>query len=386
MARPKDNDRPAYMWPDGDRGGWVVVNPTNGKKRRFTAAQEAQARETARLLNDYLEKQRQRDLLNAGKPRLNEVIDRWIREQLDLQPWDTSTRQTALLRLARIKRELGKDDALIQDIGVVELGRWLGKAAPKADPFNKWRQILVLVWGFAVVEGLANANEAEKVPRRSTSRKIVSNRKRRQPLDGAGYKNIYAQGDALLQLAMDISLVTTMSRNEVCGLRHDDYRDGYVYVIRDKTAADSERAFIRIRITPQLEEFQERARKLDNIACPFLLHRRPNRMQRRWTKNKPHWAYVNPDYLTRLFNEACAKVERFREMEPGQRPTYHEVRGLAARLAKAKGRDISKIRDLMAHADEKTTQIYLQGGRRALTDDVFVKCEAPFTVRELLEE
>lgn len=384
MARPKNNDRPPYMWPDGDRGGWVVANPTNGKKKRFPASKESEARETALLLNAYLEKRRQRELLDAGKPTLEGVIGRWIAEQLPLQPWGKASRATVLMRLARIKRELGADGALIEDISVVELGRWLGRTAAKADPYNKWRQLLVLVWGFAVVEGLAKANEAEKVPRRSTSRKIEGNRKRRKPLDAEAFRDIHAAADPLLQLAMEISLVTTMARNEVCNLRHDDFRDGWVYIIRDKVAADSEMAFVRIRLTPQLEEFRERARRLDNIACPFLIHRRPDRMQRRWTAGKEHWAQLTPDYLTRAFNAARDRVPRFAALPANQRPTYHEVRGLSSRLLKARGMSKTAISSLMTHADEKTTRIYLEGGRGALTDESFVKVDAPFTVKELL--
>lgn len=372
------------MWPDKARGGWVVSNPLNGKRKRFTAAQEAQARETARLLNEYLEKARQRALLDAGKPRLTDLVGRWIREQLHLQPWDVSTRETALMRLERIKRELGADGALLEDLTVVELGRWLARTAARADPFNKWRHVLVLLWSFAVAEGLVRFNEAEKVPRRSISRKIESNRKRRQPLDAAAFRDIHAQADPLLQLAMEISLVTTLARNELCQLRHDDFRDGWLYVVRDKTAADSDRAFIRIRITPELEAFQARARRLDDIASPYLLHRRPDRMQRRWLAGKAHWSQVTPDYLTRLFADARDRVPRFAALPERERPSLHEVRGLASRLAKARGLATDRIRALMAHADEKTTRIYLEGGRAALTEENFVKVDAPFTLAELL--
>lgn len=386
MARPKNNDRPAYMWPDGDRGGWVVVNPLNGKKRRFTADQEALARETAAVLNQYVEKERQRALLNAGKPSLDEVVQRWIREQMPLQPWDDSTRETAQMRLARIRRELGAGGALIEDITCVEMARWLSKTAPKADPFNKWRQMLVLLWSFAVVEGMARSNEAEKVPRRSTSRKIEGNRKTRKPLDVEGFRAIHAHAEPLLQLAMEMSLVTTLARNELCLLRHEHFRDGWVYVIRDKVAAESEVAFVRIRLTPQLEAFQERARRLDNIACPFLLHRRPDRMQRRWIEGKDHWAQLTPDWLTRAFAAARDLVPRYAALAERERPTFHEVRGLSSRLLRARGLSVDSIRALMTHADEKTTQIYLEGGRGALREEHYIKVEAPFTIEQLLED
>jgi hypothetical protein len=37
------------------------------------------------------------------------------------------------------------------------------------------------------------------------------------------------------------------------------------------------------------------------LASPYLIHRRPARKQRRWTEGKPHWTFVNPAYLTKLF-------------------------------------------------------------------------------------
>ena len=445
MVRPKNNDLPTYMWPDGDRGGFVVVNPITGKKKRFTAAHEQQARDTAKLLNEYLEKRRQRQLLDAGRLKLNDVIDRVIKETVPLQPWDESTRTTALQRLARIKREQLRtdettDERCIEDINSVQIGKWLAKTAPRADPFNKWRNVLVLIWGFAVAEGIVPTNEAEKIQPRSLSRKIESNKKRRQPLDVQGFEDIHAKADALLKLAMETSLVTTLSRNEVCEIQHTHFRDGWLYVIRDKTSGDSDMAFIRIEITPELESIRARARKLGEtksddakaplvdqalrfasqgistaqiadrlgstskkigqllwwarkrrlastdiaLASPYLIHRRPARMQRRWTEGKPHWTYVEPAYLTHLFALARDKVPRFSALPERERPTFHEIRGLAARLAEAHGMSKKAIQLLMTHADKKTTEIYLDGGREALTDDHFIKVSAPFTVRELL--
>jgi hypothetical protein len=59
-----------------------------------------------------------------------------------------------------------------------------------------------------------------------------------------------------------------------------DYRDGYLFVIRDKVSGDSDMAFIKIRITPELEEIRRRALKPDDTASPFLIHRKPNRERR----------------------------------------------------------------------------------------------------------
>jgi hypothetical protein len=43
--------------------------------------------------------------------------------------------------------------------------------------------------------------------------------------------------------------------------------------LRDPRSGDSDMAFIKIRLTPELEEIRRRALKLDDTASPFLIHR-----------------------------------------------------------------------------------------------------------------
>lgn len=382
MGRPKKTDYPPYMSTDGDRGGFVVRNPINGKKKRYSADQEADARRTATLLAEFVEQRRRRVLLESGLPTLAVLIDRWTLERLPLMPWDTSTSETAQMRLRRIKKERG--DELVDAIDCVSIEKWIGAITARADPFNKWRQTWVLLFKFAVSQKIAKTNEAEKVERRSISKKIKSNQKTRQQLDAAGFTDIYAQAEPWLQIAMEGSLMTLQSRKEVCNFKHTDFRDGFLFVIRDKTAADSHMAFIKIKLTPELEALRARAVKLDSIASPFLVHRRPDRMQRRWLEGKDHWTYVEERYLTRAFKAARDKVERFKALPERQRPTFHEIRGLGSRLYLERGRSKREIQELMTHSSQQTTEIYLERGPAALTDADFHEVAAPFTLRELL--
>lgn len=117
-------------------------------------------------------------------------------------------------------------DRLISALTSLDNTEWLRHTAQRADPWNKWRQAWVLLCPFAVAEHLAKVNEAEKVERRSTSRKIEKNRKRRAQLDPDGFRAIHAEAPGWLQLAMDLSLVTLQSRKEVCAMRHEHFRDG----------------------------------------------------------------------------------------------------------------------------------------------------------------
>ncbi len=399
VGRPKVYDYPPFMTPDRGRGGFFVTNPITGKRKRYAAEQEDEARKTALLLAEWVEQVRRQQALDAGRPTIAKLVGLWIEERLPEMPWDVATRQVALWRLERIRRELGM--RLVEETDCLALEGWLRGTAVRADGFNKWRYILVLLWRFAVSRKLAAANEAEKIEQRSTSKKIAGNCKQRQPLDVPGYRATHAQAPPWLQLAMDLSLVSLQASKEVRGMRHADFRGGFIYVIRKKVAGTSEMAFIKIAVTAELEALQARARQLPEearrrprrrrgngeevpVASPFLVHRRPDRLQRRWMAGKPHWTYVSGHYLSQAFAAARDKVPRYAAMKEAERPTFHEIRGLGARLYLARGTDPKAIQALMTHSTPRTTKIYLEGGPEALTDDDYRIVSAPWSLEDLL--
>lgn len=135
----------------------------------------------------------------------------------------------------------------------------------------------------------------------------------------------------------------------------------------------------------QLLEFQRRSRSLDNTVSPFIVHRKPQHVRRQWIEGKPHWTYVNPDYLTKAFAAARDEVERFAKMPKPERPSYHEARGLGARIYEEMGMSKAAIQALMTHADKRTTEIYLDGGENALRDTNYQQVAAPLNLRDVLK-
>jgi len=382
----KKNDYPPYMYDDGDRGGFVVINPISNRKQRFAASEKASAEETALLLVKWVRGERHARLMDSGKPKIAGVVEGWKRDRLPFMPWDDSTRKAHLWKLERIKRELG--DRYIARTDCVFLTDWL-VFCKTADAWNKWRYDLILLWQYAVSKNLTASNEPEKILDRSTSKKLEINRKVRQPLDVEGFVAIYDKAPTFLQIAMDQSLITLQARTEICNIEHAHYRDGYLYTIREKTSGDSDMAFIRIEITEELDAIRRRSLMVDGVthlpsSRPFLVHRSPDRERRQWTEGKPHWTYVNPEYLSKAFADARDQVERFKAMDARRRPTFHEIRGLGSRLQKQRGRSKADIQKLMTHTDQRATAIYLQGGASALRDEDYVSVSAPFTRAELL--
>lgn len=381
MPPRKQNDFPTYMTPDGDRGGFFVRNPLNGKKKRFTDADAA--RKAAEALAKYVDLERQARALDDGRPTVASLVDAWKRDKLQFQPWDSGTKRNNLLKMERVRRDIGH--RLLNRTDCLFLEEWLAAFCHTADTFNKWRYALVLLWKYGVSRKLVDGNEAEKVEFRSTSKKLDANKKKRRQMDVRGFKAIHAKAPAWLQLAMEQSLVTLQARNEICNMRHPDYRDGFLFVIRDKVSGDSDMAFIKIAMTDQLDDIRRRSLTLDDTVSPYLVHRKPDHRRRQWIEGKPHWTYVIPDYLTKAFAEARDKAGVYEHLKPGERPTFHEIRGLGSRLYLAQGVPEEAIQALMTHASQRTTQIYLERGKAALTDADYHPVKAALTLSEMLK-
>ena len=380
MGRPNSRGYPPYMRADASRGGWVVANPVTGKRRRFS--DEAKARETAVLLAEWVEKERQARTLDAGLPTIAGLVDRWKTDCLPFMPWDKGTRQNNLYKIERVRRELGARQVARTDR--LFLHSWLSSFCHNADQWNKWRYVLVLLWKFALEMKFVLQNEPECIQERSTSKKLEMNQKVRKQLDIEGFRAIHEKAPGWLQLAMELSIVTLQARSEVCNLRHTDFRAGHLFVIRDKVSGDSDMAFIKIVVTEQIDELRRRALTMDNSVSPYLVHRAPDRRRREWIEGKPHWTWVVPDYLSKAFAEARDQVRRFEAMPPRERPTFHEIRGLGARIYRDRGVSEDAIRALMTHAHKRTTQIYLDRGAAALSDADYVEVRASLTLAEMV--
>ena len=229
MSRPKSHDYPPFRTVDGC-GGFYVRNPITQKKQRF--GDEALARRAAERLGIYIAKERQLRLEDAGLPTVGSVIDPFKEDEMRFMPWRAGTETNCLAKSGPIQREIGHRP--IRRIDAVFLADWIGSFCATADTWNKWRFALLLLWKYGLSKGYVKVNYTENVMERSMSLVITSNHKQRRPLDVAGYKAIHETADPWLQLAMDISLLTLQGRSDVVNLRHTDFRDGHVFMIREK--------------------------------------------------------------------------------------------------------------------------------------------------------
>ena len=434
MVGRRIHDFPKYMTVDGDRGGFKVTNPLSGKSKRFSKEDEEKARDLAIRLGELVRREQLQRALDDGLPSVSRLVQRWKAEEMQFHPWDPGTRDNYNSWFKRIDNELGQ--MVVRSVTALQLHNWLTTFCTNADMWNHYRYALVLLWKFAVLQQMCKVNVAEQVAFRSTSKKLEMNRKSRRRLDIAGYRAIHSLGEPWFQISMEQSLQSLLGREETCEIQHQHYRNGFLFVIREKVAGDSAKGFIRIPLTPDLLALQRRSRMLSNvpttlpqtsvtfravaleaqglssseiadrlgssikkigqllwwhrkhvatkekvaIISPHLVWRRPEKMSQRVLNCRRqagrHWTYVEPDYLTREFQRLRDLAGVDADRPPNERTTYHEIRSLGARIMEAQGIKRMAIQTLLAHSKPSTTEIYLQHGAAALTEaDFELTCE-----------
>jgi integrase len=199
---------------------------------------------------------------------------------------------------------------------------------------------------------------ADDVPRLLVKLKPL---KARPPLTQIGYHKVLKAAGELgyeaLQLAMGISLYTTLREGDICNLRWIEHVvDGELRVVVGKSEAQrgsarAARLSWKLAEHPHLKKLIDRAREvsLQNKRCPFVISHWPKR--RVWNEKKEHLAHVTGDRLSRMFDEA-------RKLAGVAGVVFHEIRGLSATLYKIAGYSTKEIQALMAHEDEATTLGY----------------------------
>ena len=368
---------PDNLTVEGDR--YRYRNPETGK-RAWLGSDRDKAIAVATAANRVLAARRQERLTAAGGVvTIGRVISGYRENVVPRKPWSTGTRANWEFRLNVLERDMGARAIATTDR--VFLADWLDGRATTGDAHSKWRTVLVDVWRYAIARRWVDFNEAEAVMQRSTSKILAENHRQRDRLTIAEFWEIHGhpQAPLFLQIAMELSLVTLQARNEVCNVLRSDIRDGWLFIIRKKVAGESEAGFIRIRMTPHLESIVARATS-DNLHSPYIVHYRPQSRRRKHMDAKPHWTFVEPGYLSRAFQE-IRDLTAIGQRPAAKRPTFHECRSLGARLYRSGGYSEKYIQGLMAHADIKTTDIYLEG--RELRDEDYVAVEAGLNLERL---
>lgn len=211
---------------------------------------------------------------------------------------------------------------------------------------NQCRALLIDIFNHAASKGLCPDN-----PAASTINRIEKKQRKRHTIEGL--KAIREKSPFWLQNAIDLALITAQRRTDILNMRFDGVREGFLYVVQQKTAKASDAAWIRFKVTEELQAVISRCR--DDIVSPYLVHRRPDRKKQKQALTKEHWTKVEERYLTGAFKKAREAAGCYKGWKEEEMPGFHEVRALSLHLYQKAGKDGQKI---AGHASESMTKNY----------------------------
>lgn len=194
---------------------------------------------------------------------------------------------------------------------------------------------------------------------------------KRERLSTNGFWAIYHeagnQGMEGLQIAMGISLVTTMRIGDICSLTFSQHvtttslRKTINKSAAQRGAINAAHLEWPFAQHPILEELIKRAQVLSrrNLRCPYVVSHMP--VQRRVGVTKDHICQLTPDRLTKQFASIRDSLDYFSVGRHSTPPTFHEIRALASDRYRAAGYSTKQVQEIMAHTDERVTKGYQAG-------------------------
>jgi enterobacteria phage integrase len=213
--------------------------------------------------------------------------------------------------------------------------------------WQKHRTIWIDLYRWAIAHGIVETNEAE-----ATLKPKRLDRKRTRHTE-EGYAAVYTAAPEWMQIAMDLAVASLQDRSTICAAKRMDVAGGRWVMTRSKTGA---RLAIKIAPGSRLEAAIRRA-----LAYPvtghYLLRKAPDRRR----GGKVEATQVLPGYLTSEFRKVRDASGAYDDLEPEQRPAFHDLRAYGSWLYEKAGYPTEYVQALMAHESKKTTQFYQEG-------------------------
>lgn len=353
----QNRDLPDNLYPNGKY--WLYKNPVTGKRTSINKprseaiklAKAANAKLFPLMVNDG-------ELLSllTGEPArtFRNLLDRFETEWLPTRSYAARSLQEIKFKLARYRDDLGS--RMVGQLDVLEIAEYLDKFSNNA--YTKHRGLMVQVFAFAVSKGLAERNVAEL-----TLVKLEEEKKRqRHTVEGVEKILAYEGTPEWLRRAVRLGLLSLQRREDIVTWPKSaaDIEKNTLKVSPGKTQNYDSPIHLEVVMGSALRAvILECARS--PVVCPYLIHYSPKARKREQLDAKLHWNAVTPDYLTKAFAKARDESEAYKDMNPGERPTFHELRALGAWLYEQQGFPQEYIQALMGHADVKMTEHYQAG-------------------------
>ena len=221
--------------------------------------------------------------------------------------------------------------------------------------YGKHRVLLCDLFQFASHQGYREDNPAT----RTLEKPGKAPQKVRQRHTWEGYCATYEAADPWLQRAMGVALYSLQRRQDLCALHVDvvDLKRRTFRVFQQKSRNYQRPVYIEIEMGGELLEVV-RACVRSDVPCPYLIHRRPDRIQKRDRDAKPHPFALTLDYLSKAFSAARDRAGAYNHLPTEQRPTLHELRAFGIHLYRQAGFDDDYIGALSGHAGKRMIDHY----------------------------
>ncbi len=372
--RKRDNnnrDLPPYLYFESGKGYRLTL--TNGTRKVISKNRT----EAIIIANEYnrLKRASILDVILSGDSKLlpladycDTIFDRMVTDKAPgkslLSTWKND--------IARVKAYFNMPGNQI-NLGTVTdyMEEFHSKASNNV--YNRKLGFLELVFEYAKDIGEMKENPAKlKIKRPKEAKK-------RKALDVKSFTMIREAAPLWLKTAMDLTLQTTHAVLEIsrieykikkaeqgrCGcIWYDeptiiagDVIYGELAIHRQKTHK-SEASHVVIPIGQTIKDIIDNSR--DNIASPYVIHKLPKNRSNPMSKEVKHITQIVSHNISREFSNIRDQLGLFSDLSKEERPTYHEIRGMAARLIEAQG---VSPQERMGHSDSKSTKIYTSFGR-----------------------
>ncbi|TFH81870.1 tyrosine-type recombinase/integrase [Pseudomonas kribbensis] len=346
VPRPRNKANkslPQNLYFDSRRSTYRYRRPTDGKWFQF-GTDRIKAIDAAKQLN--LEFMRGADLvgnvLSGASMLFTEFLDIYERDILPERELAKGTLELYSVHFRRFRKQF--EGKAIDQITIRMIAEMLDALTPRTA--NQCRALLIDIFNHAASKGLCPDN-----PAASTINRIEKKQRKRHTIEGL--KAIREKSPTWLKNAIDLALITAQRRTDILNMRFDGVREGFLYVVQQKTAKASDAAWIRFKVTEELQAVISRCR--DDIVSPYLIHRRPDRKKQKQAETKDHWTKVEERYLTGAFKKARDEAGCYKGWKEEEMPGFHEVRALSLHLYQKAGKDGQKI---AGHASESMTKNY----------------------------
>lgn len=347
---PRKRSAGRQGWPDNlypNRDGFKYRHPIT-RRETFMGRDKVKAFAAAKKLNAML--MPGNDLIGrvvGSRDTVADAIAVFRRDEVPARGWAPKTAEVYESVIRRIETGLGSRP--VEEITVKDCAEFIRAVTQSDRARQQFRLVLGWIMGCAVQEGWIDTNPV------LATRRFQHERKRAR-LTKEMYAAIWEKADAWLRLAMDISLVTLLRRDDVVSLKFTDVREGALWVIPQKTEGSS-LVKLKIRIGDQLGGLLAQAH--DSVLSPYIIHRlpekaRPSNMR---ASARQHHTQVMPEQLTRAFQDAREAAGIGGEHPP----SFHEIRSLGGALLSEAGWQIEQVQGLMGHSSPSMTEHYLEG-------------------------